>query len=315
MDKSKKLLMVFGKQRSMPDPFFHFKQKRSVYYDFFKMGHNRGYEMFLANGLDGYKGGYTFENTLFFDGTKFIHHNTSINADYIIDRSASFVFPNPQMTKVFNPIDFKLFCASKINMYKLLADFMPKTFFIKSTSGLKKICASINNDRLYVLKPSTGLGGKGIIFGTATELAQQILEPAKDYVLQEFIDTSHGISHITESHHDLRVVLLNDKIVWITVRIPKNGSLLANVAQGGTIRDITNEALPLCVIKTVSAVQKTIAKKYSQPLLYSIDMGIENGCAYVFELNDQIGFPSENMPSSKNFIKSLVETMSEFCAK
>ena len=307
--------MVFGKQRSMPDPFFYFKQKRSVYYDFFKIGHDAGYKMFLANGLDCYQDGYTFVNTLLFDGTKFTPYNASMTADFIIDRSASIIFPGAKMTKILNPINFKLFCASKINMHRLLADFMPKTFFIKNAIDLKNICASINDDRLYVLKPSTGLGGKGIIFGTATKIKHQKIEPYKEYVLQEFIDTSCGAPHITDSRHDLRVVLLNDKVVWITVRVPKKGSLLANVAQGGTIRDITTETLPLCVIKTVAAVQEIIAKNYDQPLLYSIDMGIENDRAYVFELNDQIGFPSENMPSHKNFIKNLVGTMSQFCSK
>jgi glutathione synthase/RimK-type ligase-like ATP-grasp enzyme len=305
--------MVFGKKRSMPDPFFHFKQKRSVYYDFFKMGHTAGHDMFLANGLHCHIDGYTFADTLLYNGKKFIQHNENITADFILDRSGSLAFPGDKLIRVLNPLQFKSFCASKIAMHTILADVMPKTFFIRSTIDLQNICLLLDEHHTYVLKPSTGLGGKGIIFGTPTEISRQSIEIDKEYVLQEFVDTSRGIPHITDSYHDLRVVLLDNKIVWITVRTPKKDSLLANVAQGGTIRDITDEALPACVVKTVSTVKNIITKNYSQPLLYSIDMGVSNGRAYVFELNDQIGFPNETMFSCKKFTRKLVETMSEFC--
>jgi len=310
MERKKNIIMVFGKPRKESDPFWDFKNKRSVYYYYFKHGHKMGHNMFLSNGLDMHDSSYTFINPLMFDGKKFIHIKKTVIADYIFDRSASLKFPTSDINKVLNPINFKLLCASKIEMYKLLHRHMPKTYFIRNNKELEDACKKITNNNMYVLKPSNGLGGKDILFDTAKNLTNQSLKHGKDYILQEFIDTSSGIPSITKNRHDLRIVVLNNEVVWMTLRTPKGDNLLANVAQGGQIIDITNVDLPDFINELISTTQEIIKNNYSSPLLYSIDIGVEHDNAYIFELNDQIGFPTEQMPSCKLFINKLLTILS-----
>jgi hypothetical protein len=44
-------------------------------------------------------------------------------------------------------------------------------------------------------------------------------------------------------------------------------------------------------------------------LIYSIDIGVEDEKPYLFELNDQIGFPAKNMPTVDKFIDKLLNQL------
>jgi len=92
------------------------------------------------------------------------------------------------------------------------------------------------------------------------------------------------------------------------VRTPKKGSFLANVAQGGKIKEIPLEKLPKKVITAVRKTQKRIDRKYNFPI-YSIDFGLQKDRPYIFELNDQIGFPRATMRSHKKFIEGLLVSL------
>ena len=92
------------------------------------------------------------------------------------------------------------------------------------------------------------------------------------------------------------------------VRTPKDGGYLANVAQGGSIKEVELEKIPKPIMEVVLDIQKKIDDKFDNPI-YSIDFGVMDGKPYVFELNDQIGFPREDMASAKNFVSSLVEAL------
>ena len=192
-----------------------------------------------------------------------------------------------------------------------LGRFMPRSFVIKNQEELLSQLKSLEGAPLAVLKPAKGMQGKGILIDKPENLAHVVLEENSEYVLQEFVDTSQGIPGITEGYHDLRIVVVNGKITLAHVRTPKEGSLLANVALGGSIEEVPLEKIPSFILSCVQEIQAVIDEEFDFPL-YSIDFGIQAGSQpFVFELNDQIGFPSEKMNSSELFIENTIEALAK----
>jgi len=126
------------------------------------------------------------------------------------------------------------------------------------------------------------------------------------YIAQEFIDTSGGISGITKGKHDLRIVVINNLPVWMHVRVPPTGSFKANAAGGGILTEVDVKFIPASVMKIVQAISLKFFREYYNPV-YSIDFGISNdGRPYIFEINDQMGFPKWNMKNRENFLNALI---------
>jgi glutathione synthase/RimK-type ligase-like ATP-grasp enzyme len=305
--------MYYRQPKTGLDPFFDFAHKKSVYHYFFEHGTKSGFAMYLASGKENYLGGLSFKNPLFFDGKNFKPTRKTICADAIYDRSGGLKFPSPETKKILNTFEFKTLCNDKNSMYSLLGKFMPKSIKIKNQSELKIALASFPKNELAVLKPAKGLGGKGIVIAVPGSLAETNLENEKEYVLQQFVDTSGGIKNITQKKHDLRIIIINGEIVLAHIRQPKEGSYLANVAQGGKIEELSLEKIPAKALEVTKKIQAILDKKYHYPI-YSIDFGFENEKPFVFELNDQIGFPSEHMQGQTAFIQKLIAALGKIAA-
>lgn len=299
--------MYFRNKKRGGDPFATFGVKRKIYYYFFEFGKQQGFDMFIASGKDGHLGNLKFKNILHYKNGFFAKHAGAVSAAAVLDRSGGLFFPPTGTGKrVLNCLEFKKLCWDKNLTYATIGKFMPKNFEIAGKKDLLKYLKKFDSNSLAVLKPARGMCGKDILIQKPAELSAAGLIPGKKYVLQKFVDTSSGIKGITKGRHDLRIVILEGKPVLAHVRTPKKGSLLANVAQGGKIKEIPIKKIPVKVLKTVKNIQKIIDKKYYYPL-YSIDFGLDKkGKPFVFELNDQIGFPREDMRGAKHFTEALV---------
>lgn len=306
----KKIVMYFHKRKMEKDPFFTFGAKRSVYHDFFKRGMERGFDMYIASGKDNYIDPLIFNNAYRYNGAFFEPEPGAIKMDAIFDRSGGMFFPTENISsKVLNNIYFKRLCNNKNATQELIGDFMPKSARIKNKSELLQNLGSFPPSALAVLKPANGMCGKGIIIDYPEKLKEEKLEDNREYILQEFVDTADGIPGIIDGRHDLRIVIVNGEIVLSHVRAPKTGSLLANVAQGGSIDEISLKNIPTFIIDIVKKIQLRIDKKFEYPI-YSIDLGIQNkNELFVFELNDQIGFPSEKMKAHGKFLDNILDSL------
>ena len=306
----KKIVMYFRKRPLSCDPFETFGIKRSVYYQFFKQGVDFGFDMFVASGEENYEHPLQFKNTFIYESDHFAPHPEKIDADAIFDRSGGISFPPEKIgNKVLNRIEFKRLCNDKNTMKEFLGDYMPRSERIRTQEELLFHLDSYKDVPRVALKPSRGMQGRDIVIDSPKNIARIKLSVATEYTLQEFIDTSSGIPGITPTHHDLRIVIVNGKIVLSHVRTPKKGSLLANVAQGGSIQEVLIRDIPDFIRDTTQKIQSLIDEKYDFPL-YSIDFGIQNRTTpFVFELNDQIGFPSETMIGSELFIQKILESL------
>ncbi|OGI25061.1 MAG: hypothetical protein A3J76_02400 [Candidatus Moranbacteria bacterium RBG_13_45_13] len=310
----KKILMFYGKEKAFKkDPFEDKGLKKSVYYYFFQKGSRLGFDMYLVMGREKYMGGLKFRKPLFFNPAKenFEVLDQIVEVDAVLDRSGGTRFPPLGISeKVLDNRKFKLICWNKILMYKYLRGFSPPSYGLKSFKGMRKNLRFFRETELVVLKPASGLKGKDVHIDYPSKILQlRDIDFGKGWVLQKFVDTSGGINGLVRGRHDLRIAIVNGKMVFSHIRQPRSSCRVANVAQGGSIKEIAIRKIPKQILKKTKGLQQKIDADFDRPL-YSIDFGIQNKEPFVFEINDSIGFPSEKMTCYKKFINNVLEALS-----
>lgn len=315
----KKIVMFYKKERVFTNhPFEKELEKKNVYHYFFEQGSALGFDMYLVAGINKYLGALSFSRPLFFNKNNgsFEVIDGTIRADAIIDRSGGLSFPPEEIKeKVLDNLAFKKICWNKSLMYNYLKGYCPTSYLIKSATELKKNLRLFNAETPVVLKPSAGLKGIGVTIGFPAQIASlKDIDYRQNWILQEFIDTSRGIKRLVAGYHDLRVVIVNGKIIFSHIRQPKLGNKIANVAQGGSIKELALEDIPESVLRITKKLQKKIDTNFDKPL-YSIDFGLCDKKAFVFEINDTIGFPSEKMSCYRLFINEVLSALKKRAAR
>jgi len=287
-------------------PLNHIHIKRPVYLRLLELIEDSGFNAYVLTRKT-YQGDSVFDGVWQFSQGKFNIVKDSVKIDLVYDRVGGVAFPpksDPML--VVNRRDFKILAWDKWKTYKEIGGFMPKTFWVGEIQNAARLIGQVET-RNIVLKPYNGLMGKGIFIGPKEDLnnfGPDRLD--RKYILQEFVDTSHGIPGLTPGKHDLRIVVINGEVVWCHIRVPKEGKLLANAAQGGTLTEIDYKKVPGSVKKIVAEVSGKFYKEYDNPI-FSLDFGInEEGSPKIFEINDQIGFPRWEMKNRDIFLKALV---------
>jgi glutathione synthase/RimK-type ligase-like ATP-grasp enzyme len=81
---------------------------------------------------------------------------------------------------------------------------------------------------------------------------------------------------------------------------------LANAAQGGNLTEVDFEIVPESIKNVVTKVSTIFSERFDNPL-YSLDFGVgKDGRPYIFEINDQMGFPKWEMDKRDNFLEGLI---------
>jgi len=285
-------------------------KKYPVYLRFFDFFKNEGWNVFILTRKT-YLGGGIFNGGYFYKGEgRFNLLLKQIKINSIYDRSGGVKFPpaeEPDLP-VVNIRAFKIFCWDKWQAYLRLKKYMPKTFWVGKEENLSRVLPKIKT-KIVVLKPFNGLKGLGVFIGDKREaLNFRFLEKYPLYIAQHFVDTSAGIPGLVKGLHDLRVVIVNKKIVWSHIRTPPAGSLKANVAGGGEIKEIDCKKIPLTVRNICLKIAEDFYEEFDNPV-FSVDFGLENNKPFIFELNDQIGFPRWEMKARDYFLKELVKRL------
>jgi glutathione synthase/RimK-type ligase-like ATP-grasp enzyme len=180
-----------------------------------------------------------------------------------------------------------------------------KNWLIKNLSELKTILPEIKTTKV-VIKPLMESGGNGVqVLDKKNVLKKSsILGPN---LVQEFIDSSHGVPEISIGMHDLRVVMINEKIIYAYIREPQKGSYLANLAQGGSLKIIPREKLPKSILPLINHVNSVFLS--FNPRIFSIDfMFDENKQPWIVELNSMPGlfFTLEEKPYMLEMYQELL---------
>lgn len=304
---TKNIGICFSNDFAGNKPLSHIHIKRPVYLRLLEFIQDSGLNGFVLTRKT-YEGNSIFNGAWAYHNGKFKIFKERVKIDLVYDRVGGIVFPprNDQML-VVNRRDFKILSWNKWKTYKEIGEFMPGTYWVGDLNNINKVVDEIKTKNI-VVKPYNSLKGNDIYIGLKENLINFKPEKAgRIYILQEFIDTSCGIPNLTEGMHDLRIVIINNKVVWSHIRVPAKGKLLANAAQGGSLTEIDYDKAPEKVKKIVKDISNRFYKKYDNPV-FSIDFGVnEKGIPKIFEINDQIGFPRWEMKNRDTFLKALIE--------
>ncbi len=306
----KNIGMVFSKEFEGNTPLKHIGVKLPVYVRLLTLLKDAGYQPFVLTKKT-YVGGGVFDGVWKFDGENFEILEEKVKMDLVYDRSAGVSFPPKDDGCIWvNRIDFKTLCWDKWAGYGEIGEYMPQTVLVESENDIAKACEEIKTDWI-VLKPFNGLKGLGVFIGPKDEAVKfRFPEKYKKYIAQEFVDTSKGIVGVTPEKHDLRVAVVNGEVVWCHVRVPAEGTFLANAAQGGNLTEVNYNAVPSEIKRVVEKVSKMFYEKYDNPI-FSLDFGMNfDGRPLIFEINDQIGFPKWEMENRDVFLNGLVANFS-----
>jgi len=307
-----KIGICFSKELIGQNPLSHIGKKLPVYLHFLSLCQKQGWETYVLTRKT-YQGKGVFAGAWLFDKNRFKILKETIKVDLVYDRTAGVKFPPEKDSKIaiVNQLNFKILCWDKWKAYQKIGHLMPKTFWVGEEHNLALVLPKIKTDWV-VLKPYNGLKGLGVFIGNKKEaLIFKFPKNFKKYIAQEFIDTSRGIPKITTGLHDLRVAIINGKPVWSHVRVPPGGSFKSNAAGGGILKEIDYRLVPKSVKKIVIEVAQKFYQKYDNPI-FSLDFGLnKKGKPWLFEINDQIGFPRWEMKKREFFLKELVENFAQ----
>ncbi len=283
---------------TLKDYPFNIAPYKKSYTDFFRLA-EKYFSVFYVRDKKRHLGQGVFKQGYRFQQGKFIPYNAKIYARVVYNKTTLYSNGGKNWD-VVNKWNLYKITFNKYRSYQLFKQYMKPTYRIRNKAQFLKTLPKIKTDWV-VYKPNRGAEGKGIIIGpkktVAKKLANFKLDRSKykfrrgayDGLLQEFIDTSGGIPNLHHTYHDMRILIMNGKIVQTYIRIPKKGSFLANVARGGALKEIPIKKVPRSA-KSIALKIDTKLKKYGARV-YAIDFGFEDGKPYLFEINPQPGLP------------------------
>ena len=205
--------------------------------------------------------------------------------------------------------------SNKLNTYKCFKEFAIPTVEITSPSKQKIILAKTELDKLLkkhkykldfkngcIIKDKTGAGGFRIHRvddgnGGIKQIKKYYKSDKKNkawlsYIYQPFIKCNKGFSFGKyKGFIDLRLIMLDHKIIQAYIRVAKKGRFRCNIHQGGNLFYISKKVIP----KKVLVVIKKIIKRLDTRLdlkhsLYALDfIQSNNGNLYFIEGNNNPG--------------------------
>ena len=140
--------------------------------------------------------------------------------------------------------------------------YMPPTIFTKNLFEIKKFIQKYKN---IVIKPINGYAGKNILFIKKKINKKNILKYLKKFdhvMVQKYLPSI--------KYGDKRVFIINGKVRGAIKRIPKKGSNLANISQGG-------KAFDTRLNKKELKISKVIAKSLSKNKIFFAGIDLING--------------------------------------
>ena len=140
--------------------------------------------------------------------------------------------------------------------------YMPPTIFTKNLFEIKNFIKKYKN---IVIKPINGYAGKNILFIKKKINKKNILKYLKKFdhvMVQKYLPSI--------KYGDKRVFIINGKVRGAIKRIPKKGSNLANISQGG-------KAFDTKLNKKELKISKAIAKSLSKNKIFFAGIDLING--------------------------------------
>ncbi|HCU70744.1 MAG TPA: hypothetical protein DIC35_03230 [Candidatus Moranbacteria bacterium] len=308
----KKVMILFGKSNWQKAKPFSNKEYQYSYEYFYSLCKKNEIQMYRAS----YQW-YDYKNHVFKYAWIYEGENgnwkkvKNIKPDLIYDKTKARMetyYMKELIGENYPFINNQLFTRlidDKFTTSLIFSDWSKKNWLIKNTSELRDVLPKIKTTKI-VIKPLMESGGNGVqVLSKKEALKKACLQETN--LVQEFIDSSKGVPNISHSMHDLRIVMVNEKIIYAYIREPKKGSYLANLAQGGSLKIVPKEKLPKSILPIIKSVNEILSS--FNPRVFSIDfMFDENKKPWIVELNSMPGlfFTSEEKPYMLEMYQELL---------
>lgn len=292
------------------------KQYLDVYRDVIQELKDRaGIVAYMVRG-NSYLGEGRFKSGFVFAGRgEIVPFAEEIQADLIFNRDDKNTIPYIDDCKVVNHPDFDQLCVDKLMTAKTFPNLSPRTAELGSFAEFEaNIVNFVDADsNLVVLKDNFDAAGRGISILPANEVKEDLYEDWSNVLMQEFLDSSCGIPNVVEGMHDLRVTVVDGQPSNSFLRMPAEGSYLANISQGGSGHEMELEDVPAEIMEMVGEVIAYANAKY-KPYLFSADFMRTNRGYRLIELNSRPGllhpdFVKNWRPFNEMVIAMLIEAV------
>lgn len=308
MNNTKTIAIYFSDPEPMGYPFN--KEYFELYQEVIRDITQYHIKVYIVRGSS-YEGNGVFSHGWFFENDTLSEYKQRIKADLIFNRDDKNTIPKIYDCPIINHPDLDQLCLDKYLTTQIFPNISPRTDLLHSYEDwLKKMKGhGIRPDMRVVLKKNFLTEGRGVYIIPANEVTKTLYHDWHDVLLQEFLDAHNGIPGIVRGNHDLRIEVINGELAHASVRVPKKGSWIANVSQGGTMTTVPLEKLPREVLNIVQNIQTKL--DHYRPLLYSADfMNTPKGFKLV-ELNSRPGLLSSDEASYKEWNGKIVNMLIE----
>lgn len=298
----KKVLIIFGKNDWKKSQPFDNKDYQYSYEYFYTLCKKTGIQMYRAS----YEW-YDYKKHIFKYAWIYEGENANwkrvfnIKPDLIYDKTKARmeVYYKKELIRekypFINNLEFTQLIDDKLTISLLFEKWSKKSWLLENKRELRAALSKIKSGKI-VLKPLIESGGKGVQIYTKREALKKA-KISGPYLAQEFINSSRGVPGVSKKIHDLRLVFINDKIIYAYIREPKRGLFLANLAQGGSLTIVPLKKLPKSLLPIISHANKLF--RTFEPRVFCIDfMFDKEKRPWIVELNSMPGlfFTPEEKP-------------------
>lgn len=277
---------IFFSAPGFDDPPFNNADYKQSYHDLAELITQRGGQCIIVRDAKTFQGAGKFSHGWVYEYGVFRSTEGPVQLDVLYNKGEA--FPADAQTPMVNDPHVDALCRNKERTIEQFPQFFPKSALVTSETDLSGALGKLGGD-LLVVKPTDGWGGHGVWVGKRGDAFAKVEKyPA---LIQEFIDTSKGIPGIVKGTHDLRILIVGGQVALCYVRTPPDGTVVANVAQGGTIILVPEDKIPAEALQIAMSIDAEIGKAGKR--VYSVDFGLHDGREWkLFELNPQPGLTS-----------------------
>jgi gamma-F420-2:alpha-L-glutamate ligase len=186
----------------------------------------------------------------------------------------------------------------KLYSHQILAQSnldIPKTMLLKHPIDIEFVQKHIGFPA--IVKTISGSYGRGVFLAETKKQFKQLLtmaeltKPSYNIIIQEFIKDTWG--------KDLRVLVVNNKVVGCMMRQATDDDFRANITRGG-------EGIPYEVNEQIEWLSSESAKALDLDIA-GVDLLFDNGGYKICEVNSNPGFEGMEIYTKKNIASEIVQ--------
>lgn len=243
---------------------------------------------------------------LLYDGKPFPHYDVVIIRPSVLLNFASRVSLVKQMEMMgillFNRHESIKKCKNKVDTMQILTHYdipMPKTVVVRQPDDLKQAAKIVGGFPLIV-KDQVGSFGNGVVIMESMRALNSALHWNKPmYILQEYVKFSKG--------KDIRIFVINGKVVGSMMRSSKKGEFRSNLELGG-------EGAPVEVTDEEASI--AIRSAQALDLTYGgVDIMRGKDGPVVLEVNSNPGFKGLVEATGSDIAGELIDYAVEFAER